>query len=525
MCLPITAVIFLGQILANCGFLCTEVIVALPTFLRRCFNGVRLCYGMATALIAKSLKFTAAKLRKFFAVVAGKSVGALKFCLRSARRVAAAVTFTAVRAIKNGPWALPWRKKRAAAADAIGVDDPAKKAQSAAPRMSVKLALLSVVKLVCATARFAKNCAIACVKAPIALVKAIFSPVKLVRGIAAFAKSAIVHGVRFVKYGMLIFRFEFKGLFLKVYSAARRIFRRKCRTGDLPSEARPKSAIARFFGKIKSMAVAVLNFPVIVLRRIYLSVRFALVSLKMAALSMFRRIRSAVLAVILAAKWFAVAAVNCAVRIAMSPIILARKVAKKMRSVISAIPAAIDGAMVAAKKRVIDGGTRVFAVVRSPAIALPFAVVAVALLGMRAYDRQMLHLEYDRASLATHRAKKALYQKTRAARIPAYDDYAPRHRKSSGRLAVEEPVKSKKNAQSNSELQKAVDEFFCNHKVSEVMCKKGFCKIKIDDKVIDEHSVLGDNDEIYIFETDGDNIVFADTSGNKCVKSIDSLFN
>jgi hypothetical protein len=92
-------------------------------------------------------------------------------------------------------------------------------------------------------------------------------------------------------------------------------------------------------------------------------------------------------------------------------------------------------------------------------------------------------------------------------------------------IAIENPEPVKTFPKGDSELRKVVDEFFCNHKVSEVMCEKGFCKIKIDDKVVDEHSVLGENDDIYIFETDGDNIVFADASGNKCVKSIDSLFN
>jgi hypothetical protein len=216
------------------------------------------------------------------------------------------------------------------------------------------------------------------------------------------------------------------------------------------------------------------------------------------------------------------AAARAVVFVAMSPIVLLRRIFRKIRSCIEALQAAIERMLIAAKMQILGGTARVVAVMLRPSTVLPLAFTVVAYFGMMAYDSQLMNIESSRAIATVNRAKKTLHEKARRARIPAYEE--PSSKRHSAKVAAIEEL-PKKIPASNFELQKIVDDFFSNHRVSEVMCEKGFCKIKIDGKVIDEHSVLGENDEIYIFETDGDRIVFADAFGNKYAKSIDSLFN
>jgi hypothetical protein len=166
---------------------------------------------------------------------------------------------------------------------------------------------------------------------------------------------------------------------------------------------------------------------------------------------------------------------------------------------------------------------RVAAVVWSPAVVLSLGFTVVAFLGLKTYDRQISKIEYNRAALEAHRAKKLLKQRQHVAYN--YFQEKPTLDSKDYKKTPKVAVVTGKNTMEHSELQKTVDEFFCNHRVSEVMCEKGLCKIKVDGNVLDEHSVLGSSGEIYIFETDGEHITFADAFGNKCVKSIDSLFD
>ncbi|MDR1528091.1 MAG: hypothetical protein LBS22_00680 [Puniceicoccales bacterium] len=162
-------------------------------------------------------------------------------------------------------------------------------------------------------------------------------------------------------------------------------------------------------------------------------------------------------------------------------------------------------------------------VLQKPAVVLPLAFTLVAFVGLRTYDSQVSKIEYTRAALAVKHEKDLLKQKRYALHGYENENVASKRKgsKKNRALAKASPGRSS----GYTDLQKAVDSFFHSHRVSEVMCDKNSCKIKVDDRIIDGKSPIADDSTVFISEANGDHIVFADTSGNRYVKSIDSLFD
>ncbi|MDR2628972.1 MAG: hypothetical protein LBC30_03230 [Puniceicoccales bacterium] len=163
------------------------------------------------------------------------------------------------------------------------------------------------------------------------------------------------------------------------------------------------------------------------------------------------------------------------------------------------------------------------AVLQKPAVVLPLIFTIVAFVGLRIYDSQMSKIKYARAAFAVKHEKDLLRQKRYVLHSYENENIASKHRGSKKDRAIAQASPSRSN--SYTDLQKAVDSFFHNHRVSEVMCDKNSCKIKVDDRIIDGKGPIADNSTIFISEANGDHIVFADASGNRYVKSIDSLFD
>ncbi|MDR0693407.1 MAG: hypothetical protein LBF49_02430 [Puniceicoccales bacterium] len=162
-------------------------------------------------------------------------------------------------------------------------------------------------------------------------------------------------------------------------------------------------------------------------------------------------------------------------------------------------------------------------VLQKPAVVLPLAFTIIAFVGVRTYDSQISKIEYARAALAVKHEKDLLRQKHYVLHGYENENVASKRKrtKEDHAFAKASPVRSG----GYTDLQKAVDGFFHSHRVSEVMCDKNSCKIKVDDRIIDGSGPISADSTVFISEANEDHIVFADASGNRYVKPIDSLFD
>ncbi|MDR1401602.1 MAG: hypothetical protein LBI81_01420 [Puniceicoccales bacterium] len=157
-------------------------------------------------------------------------------------------------------------------------------------------------------------------------------------------------------------------------------------------------------------------------------------------------------------------------------------------------------------------------------LALVFAITAF--FGLRVYDNQISKIEYSRGRFAAKRTKNLLMRKRYA--LHGYGNENISHEKKSHRrhfTSTQVPAQnSPKEAQQNgTDFQKTVDDFLRRHEISDIMCEQGFCRIKIDNKVVDSYSSLAEDFEIFIADSDGECVTFADLAGHTCSKSIESF--
>ncbi|MDR2778926.1 MAG: hypothetical protein LBB16_01400 [Puniceicoccales bacterium] len=165
----------------------------------------------------------------------------------------------------------------------------------------------------------------------------------------------------------------------------------------------------------------------------------------------------------------------------------------------------------------------VFAVLQRPAVVLPLAFTIIAFVGLKVYDNQTSKVEYTRAALTVKREKDLLRQKQYILHGYENENVVSKRKVTKKDHALAKV--SQNELTGYTDLQKAVDNFFHNHRVSEVMCDKNSCRMKVDDRILDGNCPLTADSAIFISEADNDHVVFADASGNRYVKSIDSLFD
>jgi hypothetical protein len=169
-----------------------------------------------------------------------------------------------------------------------------------------------------------------------------------------------------------------------------------------------------------------------------------------------------------------------------------------------------------------SGWTQILNLVQRPAIVLPIAFTVITFLGLYTYDRQVLRMEYGKAKYAARQSKNLLRQKRHAMRGYTDENPSPRRkvRSSNGKHAAALGAATIKTA---DDLQRAVDEFFSHHVVSQIMCDGGSCRMKIDNKIVGDHGMLGENSGVFVAEADDDCVTFTDALGNRYSKTIASL--
>ncbi len=95
---------------------------------------------------------------------------------------------------------------------------------------------------------------------------------------------------------------------------------------------------------------------------------------------------------------------------------------------------------------------------------------------------------------------------------------------SDGSSVVVEPSNPKKNFRFSRAFETKVSGFLGKHKVSDIMCRDGCCRLKIDNNVFCEHSALCEYPKIILESSTDDELIFSDGAGNYCAMRIDSLF-
>ncbi|MDR1595434.1 MAG: hypothetical protein LBR91_00725 [Puniceicoccales bacterium] len=173
-------------------------------------------------------------------------------------------------------------------------------------------------------------------------------------------------------------------------------------------------------------------------------------------------------------------------------------------------------------RKVANGMSQIHGVLLKPAVTLPLIFSVAAFIGLKIYDDQISKIEYSRGVIMAQQAKRLLHQKRQTLYGSISESTSPK-RKSSGRK-LPSGIVSKQVQPSDDKFRQTVDKFFSNHAVSEVFCENGSCSMKIGDKIVGTYCALDNNSNIFIEYSDGEHIVFADLAGNKCVKSIESLF-
>lgn len=94
--------------------------------------------------------------------------------------------------------------------------------------------------------------------------------------------------------------------------------------------------------------------------------------------------------------------------------------------------------------------------------------------------------------------------------------------------SVERPMMMNRNIQGKKmrfsrAFESKVHAFFAQHKVSDIMCKDGYCLLKIDNDVFCERSALCEYPKIVLEVSTDDELVFSDGNGNYCTIKIDAL--
>lgn len=77
---------------------------------------------------------------------------------------------------------------------------------------------------------------------------------------------------------------------------------------------------------------------------------------------------------------------------------------------------------------------------------------------------------------------------------------------------------------SSRAFESKVNNFFTEHKVSDIMCLNGGCRLKVDNGVFIEHSALCEHPKIVLESSTDEDIIFSDGEGSYCAMKIDSLF-
>ncbi|MDE6432278.1 MAG: hypothetical protein K2L13_02680 [Opitutales bacterium] len=88
-------------------------------------------------------------------------------------------------------------------------------------------------------------------------------------------------------------------------------------------------------------------------------------------------------------------------------------------------------------------------------------------------------------------------------------------------LAVQDKVKGLHFSRA---FESKVNNFFAQHKISDIMCKNGRCLLKIDNNVFCERSTLCEFPKIVMESSTDDELIFSDGMGNYCAIKIDDLF-
>jgi hypothetical protein len=164
---------------------------------------------------------------------------------------------------------------------------------------------------------------------------------------------------------------------------------------------------------------------------------------------------------------------------------------------------------------------QIYGVFKKPAFGLSLTFAIVAFVGLKVYDNQISKIEYSKGVVMARHAKHLLRQKQHKMHGYANENTAGKRKSATRNLQL--GIVSQRVMTVGEEFQRTVDDFFRSHNVSEVMCDNGSCSMKIDNKIVSTHCSLTDDSEIFIDDSDGEHIVFADLAGNRCVKSIESL--
>jgi hypothetical protein len=68
-------------------------------------------------------------------------------------------------------------------------------------------------------------------------------------------------------------------------------------------------------------------------------------------------------------------------------------------------------------------------------------------------------------------------------------------------------------------------DFFAEHAISDVTCANGRCRLKLQDGIFSEHSIICDRPKIVLESSTDDEIVFSDGAGTFCALTIESLLH
>ncbi|MDR1413520.1 MAG: hypothetical protein LBI56_01090 [Puniceicoccales bacterium] len=221
-----------------------------------------------------------------------------------------------------------------------------------------------------------------------------------------------------------------------------------------------------------------------------------------------------------------------AISILLSPYTLSKKLIQFLRNiaikclrriafVIKQIPSLI-------LKQLRSWRDQVLGVVRSPLAVMSLAFTIVALYGLRVYDNQISKIEYSRGRLTAKRAKTLLMQRHYVLHGYENENIQQREKNHGKHLAVASTSAkafAKESTENDTNFETAVDDFLRNHEISEVICEQGFCRMKIDGKMVDMHSQLAIDLEIFIADSDGERVTFADLAGHQYSKPIENFLS
>ena len=169
---------------------------------------------------------------------------------------------------------------------------------------------------------------------------------------------------------------------------------------------------------------------------------------------------------------------------------------------------------------------RVFTVIKHPATVCGLLFAITASIGLRVYDNGIMRAKNEKMMTSKQLQIEENKQKMRLAAKVYKGIGKPLKQKQEQALASnknEQQIQTEQHIQKQARIQNAVDSYFNQNNVSEVMASNGQCKIKIGDKTLNRHSTLENDGDVYIADANDDFIVFADSAGNTYSRSITSL--